>query len=73
MPGTNSWNFPNAPPPSTQAPLKANQSYYDFGLCPPVLANNPGCKNAPGFDRVAFHKQFNADVLAFFRAQLGNP
>jgi len=25
---------------------------------------------APGFDRVAFHKQFNADVLAFFQAHL---
>jgi predicted dienelactone hydrolase len=27
--------------------------------------------DAPGFDRAAFHKQFNADVLAFFQAQLG--
>ena len=29
------------------------------------------CTDAPGFDRVAFHKEFNADVLAFFRANLG--
>lgn len=29
------------------------------------------CTDAPGFDRTAFHKQFNANVLAFFRAHLG--
>jgi predicted dienelactone hydrolase len=29
------------------------------------------CTDAPGFDRAAFHKEFNADVLAFFRANLG--
>jgi len=28
------------------------------------------CTDAPGFDRVAFHKQFNADVLGFFRTHL---
>jgi predicted dienelactone hydrolase len=28
------------------------------------------CTDAPGFDRGAFHKKFNADVLAFFRAHL---
>ena len=28
------------------------------------------CTDAAGFDRVAFHRQFNADVLAFFQAQL---
>jgi predicted dienelactone hydrolase len=26
----------------------------------------------PGFDRAAFHRNFNADVIRFFRAQLGN-
>jgi len=26
--------------------------------------------DASGFDRVVFHKQFDADVLAFFRAHL---
>jgi pimeloyl-ACP methyl ester carboxylesterase len=29
-----------------------------------------GCTDAPGFDRIAFHKQFNSDVLAFFRTYL---
>jgi predicted dienelactone hydrolase len=30
------------------------------------------CTDAPGFDRSAFHQQFDADLLAFFRAQLGS-
>ena len=28
------------------------------------------CTDAPGFDRIAFHNEFHADVLAFFRKQL---
>ena len=47
-----------------------NSRHLDFVICAPALANEPFCKDAPGFDRVAFHKQFNADVLAFFRVQL---
>jgi predicted dienelactone hydrolase len=31
------------------------------------------CKDAGGFDRAAFHRQFNADVLTFFQARLANP
>jgi predicted dienelactone hydrolase len=40
-------------------------------ICPPALAKaRPElCTDAPGFDRAAFHKEFNADVLAFFQAQ----
>jgi predicted dienelactone hydrolase len=30
------------------------------------------CADAPGFDRAAFHKQFNADVLDFFRTKFGD-
>jgi predicted dienelactone hydrolase len=42
--------------------------------CPPPLAKaRPElCTDAPGFDRGAFHHQFDADVLAFFRAQFGD-
>jgi len=29
------------------------------------------CKDAPGFDRTAFHKAFNAEIVRFFRAHLG--
>jgi predicted dienelactone hydrolase len=47
-----------------------NSRHLDFLICPPALANKPICKDAPGFDRVAFHKQFNAGVLAFFRIRL---
>jgi hypothetical protein len=47
-----------------------NSWHADFGLCPPALAKDPGCADAPGFDRVAFHKQFKADVLPFFRTHL---
>jgi predicted dienelactone hydrolase len=40
--------------------------------CPPAWANAVPeiCTDAPGFDRAAFHKQFNADVLAFFQTHL---
>lgn len=31
------------------------------------------CKDGPGFDRTAFHQQFNAAVVAFFRQQLAAP
>jgi predicted dienelactone hydrolase len=30
------------------------------------------CTDAPGFDRVALHEKFNAEVLAFFRAHFGD-
>jgi predicted dienelactone hydrolase len=37
--------------------------------CPPAAAKAKPerCIDPQGFDRAAFHKQFNADVLAFFR------
>jgi hypothetical protein len=36
-----------------------------------MLAGGPQiCTDAAGFDRVAFHRQFNAGVLAFFRTHL---
>jgi predicted dienelactone hydrolase len=51
----------------------ANAGHFAFlAPCPPALATElPAiCTDATGFDRVAFHRKFNADVLAFFRAQL---
>src|SRR3954454_293546 len=51
----------------------ANAGHFAFlAPCPPALvAQLPYiCKDAGDFDRVAFHKQFNADALAFFQAQL---
>ncbi len=52
-----------------------NAGHFAFlAPCPPALAKEVPqiCVDASGFDRVAFHKQFNADVLAFLRTHLTN-
>ena len=52
-----------------------NSGHFAFlAPCPPALmAQLPQlCIDTGGFDRIAFHRQFNADVLAFFQAQLLN-
>ena len=40
--------------------------------CPPELATQLPeiCNDAPGYDRAAFHRQFDAEVLGFLRAHL---
>jgi len=51
-----------------------NSGHFAFLIpCPPALAEliPEICADPLGFDRAAFHEQFNADVLAFFRANLG--
>jgi predicted dienelactone hydrolase len=52
--------------------LVASAGHFAFTLCLPGLAERRPelCIDAPGFDRVAFHKQLDADVLAFFQTQL---
>lgn len=50
-----------------------NAGHYDF--LPPCGAsmarNRPDiCTSLPGFDRAAFHEQFNAEVVRFFRTTL---
>lgn len=53
----------------------ANSGHFAFlAPCPPAMAAELPyiCKDAGGFDRAAFHRQFNADVLTFFRTQLPN-
>jgi predicted dienelactone hydrolase len=50
-----------------------NSGHFAFlAPCPSALvAELPYiCKDAGDFDRAAFHRQFNADALAFFQAQL---
>jgi predicted dienelactone hydrolase len=50
-----------------------NAGHFAFvAPCPPALvqARPEVCVDAPGFDRVAFHAQFDADVLTFFRKWL---
>ncbi len=43
--------------------------------CSDALATAaPGiCKDAPGFDRAAFHREFNAALVKFFNAELKSP
>jgi predicted dienelactone hydrolase len=51
--------------------LVQNSWHDDFWLCPAAQQGDPDCADAPGFDRAAFHKRFNAAVLAFFRTNFG--
>jgi predicted dienelactone hydrolase len=51
----------------------AHAGHFDFlAPCPPALAHiaPPICSSAPGFDRAAFHQEFNRDVVAFFARTL---
>jgi predicted dienelactone hydrolase len=51
----------------------ANAGHFSFiAPCSPALAAELPriCADASGFDRTAFHRQFNAAVFAFFQAQL---
>jgi len=50
-----------------------NAGHYDFlPPCDPALtASNPDiCATRPGFDRAAFHVEFNREVVRFFRETL---
>ena len=58
--------------------LAPNAIHFSFlALCSPeeTRALPRICVDAPGFDRVVFHRQFHADMIAFFRKQLvdGHP
>jgi predicted dienelactone hydrolase len=51
-----------------------NAKHFSFlTVCTPGEAEGEPaiCADAPGFDRVAFHRQFHADMIAFFRRHLG--
>jgi predicted dienelactone hydrolase len=53
-----------------------NSGHFGFlAPCPAALVKERPelCADAPGFDRVAFHAEFNADVLAFFQKWLIRP
>jgi predicted dienelactone hydrolase len=52
-----------------------NSGHFAFlAPCPPALVVELPriCADAAGFDRTAFHRQFNAAVLAFLQAQLAS-
>ncbi len=58
-----------APPEFHNVP---GANHLDFvAPCVAGFEHIPACVSAPGFDRAAFHKQFNADVVRFFVQQLG--
>jgi predicted dienelactone hydrolase len=62
-------NLPNKP----EFHLVTNAGHYSFlAPCSPELAAKfpQLCEDHPGFDRVAFHQQLNAAVLAFFQKHL---
>jgi predicted dienelactone hydrolase len=51
-----------------------NSGHFAFlAPCPPAMAKaRPElCTDAAGFDRAAFHKEFDTEVLAFLRKHLG--
>uniref|UniRef100_B0SWF7 PET hydrolase/cutinase-like domain-containing protein n=1 Tax=Caulobacter sp. (strain K31) TaxID=366602 RepID=B0SWF7_CAUSK len=65
-------NLPKAP----DYQVVANAGHFDF-LTP---CNDQGrataaaiCGSAPGFDRAAFHKDFDREVVGFFKGSLGQP
>ncbi len=51
-----------------------NAKHLSFlAVCSPKEAEDDprGCTDAPGFNRVAFHRQFHAEIITFFRRHLG--
>jgi hypothetical protein len=57
---------------SVVAVNKNLSGHFAFMICPPAVAKAIAeiSTNGPRFDRIAFHKQFNAGVLSFFRTEL---
>jgi predicted dienelactone hydrolase len=52
----------------------ANSTHFSFvAPCPPELAKAVPilCTDPPGFDRTAFHNEFNGAAVVFFRTHLG--
>jgi predicted dienelactone hydrolase len=54
--------------------IVANSAHFSFiAPCPPALAKAVPilCTDPPGFDRAAFHNEFNGAAVTFFRTHLG--
>ncbi len=52
-----------------------NTSHFAFlTICPPKLAKALPelCRDKPNFDRAAFHKEFNTNIISFFRQNIGS-
>ncbi|ENN86378.1 dienelactone hydrolase-like protein [Rhizobium freirei PRF 81] len=52
--------------------VPASAHFAFLAPCPPALASSQLeiCKDQDGFDRVSFHRSFDAELLAFFRRHL---
>lgn len=64
----------DALPGNPEFHIVANAGHYDFiQACSPALAKAVPmiCQSAPGFDRAAFHAEFNQQVVGFFKRTLG--
>ena len=61
--------LPRAPDWQVAPPAR---HYAFLAPCSPALAEVAPdiCRDAPGFDRAAFHKEFNAQVVAFFQRHI---
>jgi len=53
---------------------QSNAGYFAFFLCPPALAQviPDICTDQTGFDRAAFHKEFNTSVVKFLQDNLND-
>ena len=57
--------------PDWQLAANADEQGARKAKCPALADMAPEiCRDAPGFDRVAFHQGFNAQVLAFFQRHI---
>jgi predicted dienelactone hydrolase len=67
-------NIGNGLPTKTNVNIVRNAAHFAFlAPCPAeaVKSEPELCTDGAGFDRTAFHAQFNASLIAFFRQQLG--
>ena len=55
--------------------VAGSQHFSFLPPCPTALAQSAPdlCSDQPGFDRAAFHADFNAQAVAFFKTTLGQP
>lgn len=62
----------NSLPGNPEIHVVSAADHFAFLLCPPVLARNLPrfCTDPAGFNRVAFHRDFDAKVVQFFRERL---
>jgi predicted dienelactone hydrolase len=63
----------NLPTPPDWHPVPGSAHFAFIAPCTPAMAQalREICSDPPGFDRAAFHAEFNTQVLAFFRQYLG--